>query len=82
MTDNELKRYQSLANKAFDDFLKNPTPLNHAIANDAAKLYKAMLTISEKLKNHDDKTAAYIESQLKDDNKTVAYIESLLGEDN
>jgi len=69
MTDNELKSYQSLANKAFANFIRNPTPLNHAIANDAAKLYKAMLTIAEKLGSHDDKTAAYIESLLEEDDE-------------
>ena len=82
MTDTKIKSYQSLANKALADFLRNPTEINHAIANEAAKLYKAALTLSENLKNHDDKTAAYIESQIKGDDKTAAYIESLLEEDN
>ena len=80
-TDNELKSYQSLANKAFADFLRNPTPLNHAIAKEAVDLYKAVSSVSGGLNSHDDKTAAYIRSQLQDGDKTAAYIESLLKED-
>ena len=64
MTDNKLKSYQSLANKAFANFMSNPTQLNHAIANDAAKLYKAALTVSEGLNNQGDKTAEYIQKLL------------------
>lgn len=69
MTDNKLKPYQLLANKAFDDFLKNPTPLNHEIANDAAKLYKAALVVTEGLNSQGDKTAEYIESLFREDNE-------------
>lgn len=66
MNDNELKSYQALANKAFDDFLKNPTPLNHEIANDAAKLYKAMLIVTKGLNSQGDKTAEYIDPLLEE----------------
>lgn len=69
MTDNELKSYQSLANKAFDDFLKKPTPLNHAIVNDAVKLYKAALIVTEGLNSQGDKTAEYIESLFGEDDE-------------
>ena len=82
MTDNVLKSYQSLVDKSFAEYLRNPTELNHAIAKEAVKLHKAVSIVSGKLNSHDDKTAAYIRSQLQDSDKTAAYIESLLKEDN
>lgn len=47
MTDNELKSYQVLANKALALFMLNPTLANRKIAADAAMIYKEAILVSE-----------------------------------
>lgn len=61
MTDNELKSYQALANKAFANFLRNPTKENHKIAQEAVMTYKAAILVSERISKGDN-SAKYIDS--------------------
>ena len=56
MTDNELKEYQVLANKALALFMLNPTPANRKIAADAAMAYKEAILISELMSEDEGST--------------------------
>ena len=61
MTDNDLKEYQALANKAFALFMLKPNTENHKIATDAAMNYKAAILVNKRMSSGDN-SAAYIDS--------------------
>ena len=66
MTDNQLKEYQALANKAFAMFMLKPTAANRKIAQDAGMTYKAAILVNERMSKGDN-SAAYIDSLFEED---------------
>ena len=61
MTDNELREYQILANKAFALYMLKPNAKNRKIAIDAGMTYKAAILVNERMSKGDN-SAEYIDS--------------------
>ena len=66
MTDNELREYQILANKAFALYMLKPNAKNRKIAIDAGMTYKAAILVNERMSKGDN-SAEYIDSLFEED---------------